>query len=586
MVDIAGFGLGVEWPSRLLHIPSMTSRRWSPGNSYEGVVEPKYAILSYTWGRFEKPGHAQLQIGGIDWDIPSIDPAHFTVADLSRLLAHIGSEYDFVWIDIACIDQKREKNKMQEIGRQAQIFKRARQGYIWLNKYEPAIIQGHVQALLRCAKEVADGTTELLQAAEAIVNALVAILQDPWFSSLWTLQESVLHRFALLLNKCGLPITTNGPWTGASPVTELADIAGACELTGAMIDLDIRAEQAANPGAIPTARIERMRSLRSTIHRSGLDFISCSNPNAQYAAAIYRQTSRPEDRIYAIMQVYGYRLGNSAPSIRKSRKFSLAELEVQFLRALASESALLSQAFQHLESPRPGQSWCITNPVRVPKRLHLLIVHNQFMTSECFIAVHCRKKAYFKGYACPFQELCEFWRQRSQDLMTRIETTSGAPNELNQRQQFFNPGEGGFISDSHFNREKYGLILDSSHDLDAVAMSFEWPPDTSTASVGSTRLIIESRPLELAAAAEEHRPILARLVSRYGENALRVLYLGSAKYNERMMVALILVQTVVRIPMLRKKVLWKRIGTCFWNIGSGPLDNLVASMNILQGQFG
>ncbi|KAL8917732.1 MAG: hypothetical protein Q9208_007784 [Pyrenodesmia sp. 3 TL-2023] len=298
----------------------MTSRRWSPGNSYEGVVEPKYAILSYTWGRFEKPGHPRLRIGGIDWDIPSVDPAHFTVADLSRLLAQIGSEYDYVWIDIACIDQRREKDKMQEIGRQAMIFKGARQGYVWLNKYDPAIIQGYVQTLMRYGYEMVDGPTELLQAAEAIVNALVAILQDPWFSSLWTLQESVLQRFALLLNKSGLPITTDGPWIGASPATELAAIASVCELTGRMIDLGIRAEQAADPSAIQTARVERMRSLRSTINRSGLDFTLCSNPNVQYAAAIYRQTSRPEDRIYAII---GYMDTDSAtqhfrPESRKS----------------------------------------------------------------------------------------------------------------------------------------------------------------------------------------------------------------------------------------------------------------------------
>ncbi|KAL8644424.1 MAG: hypothetical protein Q9226_007773 [Calogaya cf. arnoldii] len=561
----------------------MTSRRWSPGNSYNGVVEPRYAILSYTWGRFEKPGYPPLRIGGIDWDVPSIDPAHFTVAHLSRLLGHIGSEYDFVWIDIACIDQKREKDKMQEVGRQAIIFKRAKQAYIWLNKYEPTVIQGHVQARMRYGSNLAQWSLEPLQAAKAFNDELVAILQDPWFSSLWTLQESVLQRHALLLNKSGLPITTTGPWIGESPVTQLMDLSGACGFTRAMIDLAIHAEQAADSGVTATARIEKMQSFRSTIDRSGIDFTLCPNPNIQYAAAIYRQTSRPEDRIYAIMQLYGYRLGNSAAEIRKLENFSLSDLETQFLRSLTTQSALLSQAFQHLEIPRPGQSWCILNRIRVPERLHLIVVHDQFLSSGCTIAVHHRAEAYFEGYACPFQDLCAFWRQRGQDLITAMETASDAPNGLLERRHFFNPATPS--RDTYFRRCKYGLTFDISHDLDAVAMSFEWPPDTSTRD-DKGELIIESRPLYLAAAAESNRKIMARLTSQYGESALMVLYLGTAEHTERMMVALILVQTVVRTCMLRRKVLWKRIGTCFWYVEGGPLNKLISSMKILQGTFG
>lgn len=581
--SIYTLGVPVEWPSRLLHIPSMTSRRWSPGNSYDGAVEPKYAILSYTWGRFEKPGYPSLQIDGIDWDVPSIDPAHFTVLDLRRLLDHISSEHDFVWIDIACIDQRREKDKMQEVGRQAIIFKRARRAYIWLNKYQPAVVQGHVQALMRYSYELEQGSREPLQGAEAFHAELVAILQDPWFSSLWTLQESVLQRHAILLNKSGLPITTTGPWIGESPMTQLMDLSGACAFTRAMIDSKIQAEGAADPGAISSTRVEKMQSIRSTIDHSGIDFTLCPNPNIQYAAAIYRQTSRPEDRIYAIMQVYGYRLGNSAPEIKKLKRFTLSDLETQFLKSLTTQSALLSQAFQHLQSPRLGQSWCITNQIRVPERLHHIMVHDQFLSSGCTIAVNHRAKAHFEGYACPFQDLCAFWKQRSEDLITAVETASDAPTALLERQQFFNPATPG--RDWFFRKFKYGLTLDISHDLDAEAMSFEWPPDTSTRDyVGN--LIIESRPLNQAAAAKSNQEITARLISQYGESALRVLYLGTAMHVERMMVALILVKTVVSIPMLRRKTLWKRIGTCFWYVEGGILDNLIASMKTMQGTFG
>lgn len=126
--EIYTLGVKRDWPCRLLHIPSMTSQEWRPGNLYGSDKEPHYAILSYTWGRFEVPDGPRLNVKGIDWQIPSIDPAHFTVAALGRLLEQIGSEYDYLWIDIACIDQKRDKEKMKEVGRQAAIFKGAKKG--------------------------------------------------------------------------------------------------------------------------------------------------------------------------------------------------------------------------------------------------------------------------------------------------------------------------------------------------------------------------------------------------------------------------------------------------------------------------
>lgn len=105
--SIYTWGVPRAWPLRLLHIPSMTSREWKPGNVYGTDTEPNYSILSYTWGRFEVADGPELAIKGIDWQVPSIDESHFTVADLSRLLEHVALKSEYIWIDIACIDQKR-----------------------------------------------------------------------------------------------------------------------------------------------------------------------------------------------------------------------------------------------------------------------------------------------------------------------------------------------------------------------------------------------------------------------------------------------------------------------------------------------
>lgn len=39
------------WPRWLLHVPSMTSCEWKPGNVYGAVASLAYNALSSTWGR-------------------------------------------------------------------------------------------------------------------------------------------------------------------------------------------------------------------------------------------------------------------------------------------------------------------------------------------------------------------------------------------------------------------------------------------------------------------------------------------------------------------------------------------------------
>jgi hypothetical protein len=101
--------------------------------TYSGAREPSYNILSYTWGRFATDGgqHA-LKIDGVLWDVPKIDPSHFTTtqfqriisdltgptisneeADDSRQKAHANDckpetkkkRVEHLWLDVACINQ-------------------------------------------------------------------------------------------------------------------------------------------------------------------------------------------------------------------------------------------------------------------------------------------------------------------------------------------------------------------------------------------------------------------------------------------------------------------------------------------------
>ena len=581
--QIYTLGVPLEWPRRLLHIPSMTSRTWRAGNLYGNDNEPTYAILSYTWGRYEVSEGPRLDIKGIDWKVPSINPNHFTVADLTRLLQQIGLEHDYIWMDIACIDQKREKVKMEEVGRQGIIFKRARRAYIWLNKYEPEIIQQHMQMLLSCGYQAATGHIDPLEAAQIMVDNLSLILQDPWFSSLWTLQESFLQRHAIMLNKRGKPITTDGPWIGESPNCQLLDISGVCSIARTILDQAINAEQAGYQDGSISPQSETLNTLRAIIHRSGIDFMLCPNPNIQYAAAGFRKTTRPDDRIYAIMQAYGYRLGNSATSIRKLKKFGLEELELQFLKTLNSQSSVLGQAFQHLAIPVRGQSWCITNNIHVPERFHMIVVHENFLSANCTITVRSRAEAYFNGMVCTLDELSGFWQSRSRATLTDLETNAASLSGLQERNDHFR----GTSRNYYFKAAKQGIILDYSDHHDYAAMSDEWPPDT-VAFDDRSEPIIENRIPNLLETAEKQKTILAAIMTIYGDSNVKVLYLGRTKHIESIDVALILVRDGnARKGLLMQKVpIWRRIGICFWIIEGNRGYGLEDVLKPMTGRFG
>ena len=122
-----------NWPRRLLHVPSLISHEWQPGNVYGGVAAPLYNAISYTWGRWrltemEKRHVQALEVHGVSWPIPRVDPAKFTADQLKSVLEKeristprymTKKRYqivEFVWLDIACIGQPFEdKSSVAEL---------------------------------------------------------------------------------------------------------------------------------------------------------------------------------------------------------------------------------------------------------------------------------------------------------------------------------------------------------------------------------------------------------------------------------------------------------------------------------------
>ncbi|KAL1639150.1 hypothetical protein SLS58_008237 [Diplodia intermedia] len=417
-----------EWPLQLLYVPEMRSYRRQPDNIYRDVREPSYNILSYTWGRWHLPAGDALPVQSVTWKVPPVSPRAFTVDELQRVLRNVAGESGWVWVDIACIDQEVLEVKMNQIGKQASIFSNANRAFIWLHQSSLGELERLVELLFKSQDTIYDDphdTTSTAYSQNSTLNetsgtsflspcfqdtdwldaveSSLRIFSDPWFSSLWTLQESFLRPEAIVLSK-------------EAQELRRSDGTGVC-LTDFSLTLDdirqrISTELMYHGLFLPTHVVRRLEEIKSRIERLHMD--ATDNPIALYAAAASRSTMHEEDRIYGIMQVFGLRLGKSK---YPHQEFSLSDLEVEFTAALAETSPILGQLFVHTKPPAPHRHWCVSQSSRRPARLETGL---PVPKSSCVIALEdgdgSAKVPFFHGPSCSFQSLVALW-DRMRGLM-------------------------------------------------------------------------------------------------------------------------------------------------------------------------
>lgn len=97
-----------------------------------------------------------------------------------------------------------------------------------------------------------------------------------------------------------------------------------------------------------------------------LAFMVCNNPSVPYSLARYRECKEEEDRVYGVMQVYGFRLGKM---VQPHLDFDLNEVSKQFAKTLNEEYPVIGQMFVHTAVPERGRSWKITQGCDVPEDL-------------------------------------------------------------------------------------------------------------------------------------------------------------------------------------------------------------------------
>jgi hypothetical protein len=452
-----------DWPRRLLHIPTLTSFEWQPGNIYGSFSSPDYAALSYTWGRWmlkpdELPHVEPLAIQGVPWSIPRVRPELFTVEQFQCAIESCtrrrkGDDLEFLWLDIACINQNEDDvDGALEIGRQAKIFGRANQTFVWLASNELRVHAdirdlGADLRFLITYGPFSDGLLPFAKGDMAITeqlsakdqqevigyleqesrsfaranNALQRITGYPWFSSLWTLQEAFLSPDSHFLSFTGHTLTIPD-FASAGVTPTLRDLLRTVHgyLDAALAILNIRTAIHAPSSFRPEEAFKRL------VTTTGLDALSSLNPMLLYAQARFRTTSRTEDRVYGIMQVFRLRLGKSTASWTVGMPNSLLDLELQLGAALAEQFPILSQLHIHSRAVGGRQAWRISHTsvspewdIEVPFRQrhrHVVELGARLSVKEIRV-VELRTGAvsrrvlhgFFQGKTCAFETLARFW---------------------------------------------------------------------------------------------------------------------------------------------------------------------------------
>ncbi|OHF04193.1 hypothetical protein CORC01_00532 [Colletotrichum orchidophilum] len=427
------------WPRRLLHIPTMISVHWTPGNCYGSDREPRYIAISYTWGRWrlKGPTHPEvkgLAVNGVTWEMPRVDPAHFSTAEMENILgsalklsAEIENFNDpgkslppinYLWLDVACIDQTRGSVEMaSEVGRQAKIFRGATHTFAWLTKLsrqEYLSQSGRHQELAKPSRaEAKSGADKVRRGLDINRLEIEQLSLDPWFSSLWTLQEAYLCPQAMFITRQGELLSQSDIETPAKDPMLLSYFIDYCDHMLTIVTAHEKKPQTIAPDD------RYLLALKQSLERSGMVGLRSTLPITLLGAARYRTTTRVTDRVYGIMQVFGFRLGKSKPGCNPNVEIPLQELEDELGQELLIREPVMSQMHVFEGLPQVGKGWRISQDSRPTRRLHL-VNHTYGDGKSVFEDISTKAQlstialdgitwGYFNGKTCKFTKLVEIW---------------------------------------------------------------------------------------------------------------------------------------------------------------------------------
>jgi hypothetical protein len=165
--------------------------------SKDHEIKPPYEALSWCWGTAKPTAYIQMRKKGKVY-AKYVQPE--LLAALRALRYRKGDRY--LWIDAICINQKNPQEKNHQVEMMAEIYRRAERVCVWLGEGDKSsqvalkFVQEEVLQLQNfdelCESELASDKWK----------ALLDLMQRPWFSRRWVIQETSLARKAMVY--CGL----------------------------------------------------------------------------------------------------------------------------------------------------------------------------------------------------------------------------------------------------------------------------------------------------------------------------------------------------------------------------------------------
>ncbi|CAG8953821.1 hypothetical protein HYFRA_00006713 [Hymenoscyphus fraxineus] len=483
-----------NWPRRLLKVEAdkLISCEWREGNIYGGTKDPSYAAISYTWGRYELRQNEQTDVAAMDirdedglpvpWRVPRIDPTKFTTQQILRLLRRVtigprlaylddnvspvlcseieefssDTEVRFVWLDIACIDQREESpEKILEIGRQAAIFRGAYQTYVWLYHHESSFLRDVLYSIDEASKFclerpyfLGDAHSHRAPSPQAEINwlsdcvrSLEILKEDSYFSSLWTLQEAFLCPHARMITRNGhimlrsyrmRAYSSNGKDTMRNSIRTIYNFGGTL---GRLVDQITINRRHANLDINASAFTQPENKLINMVTSLGLSVCSNNNAIELYGVTRERVTVERLDVIYAIQQVFNVRVGSSAADQNCQQSFTVLDLEQQLGSNILQTRPIQGMCFIHKAEVEFGQRWYISRWSKVPSPL--LFTWDTPMELSCWISTAKLGAgvmvAHFNGKLCRLKSLAKRW--------DRCGTQNKLPSEYNEDMSAIPAGE-------------------------------------------------------------------------------------------------------------------------------------------------
>ena len=289
---------------------------------------------------------------------------------------------------------------MDEINKQAAIFRRAQTVYAWVVPWTTSEMFNAFHTVEKFHESLGfslDGLARL-EPLESPVAADIdsvcaqyqSIARQGWFTSLWTLQEGFLSR-PLILSKSSDLLYCRSFFQGQYSLPRSP--CGISWIAGKSRDIWDELRSSHDACAV---------SICQSITDSGLlSMCFYKDPCLIYPAALKRYVSLPQDAVYAIMNVFGLRMPTMS---------NVKDLLLRLALFLNQKNPVSHQIFLHQRPVSFPDAWRMSESTHLPFQF----LHESSTEIFCKIEGNSQRRPKFIGKMTTFVDIASYWAKVQQ----------------------------------------------------------------------------------------------------------------------------------------------------------------------------